>query len=100
MQPILAQPIQPAHVPQLNWSHFKPELAGEPDEDAEAHLLRTNDWMDMHAFQEGVRVQYVCLILVREAQLWYESLRSINIDWIRLQNLFRQQCCKICNTSK
>ena len=52
-QPIPAQPIQ--HMPQLNWSHFKPAFAGKPDEDAEAHLLRTNDWMDMHAFQESVK---------------------------------------------
>ena len=50
------QPIQPAPMPQLNWSHFKPEFAGKPDEDAEAHLLRTNDWMDTHAFPEGFKV--------------------------------------------
>ena len=43
-KPIPTQPIQPAHVPQLNWSHYKPEFAGKPDEDAEAHLLRMNDW--------------------------------------------------------
>ena len=52
----LAQPIQPAPMPELNWSHFKPEFTGKPDEDAEAHLLRTNDWMDTHAFPEGVKV--------------------------------------------
>ena len=34
----------------LNWSNFKPELSGKPDEDAEAHLLCTNDWMDTHHF--------------------------------------------------
>ena len=28
-QPIPTQPIQPAHVPQLNWSHFEPEFAGK-----------------------------------------------------------------------
>ena len=33
-------------MPQLNWSHLMPEFAGKPDEDVEAHLLRTNDWMD------------------------------------------------------
>ena len=27
-QPISTQPIQPAPMPQLNWSHFKPEFAG------------------------------------------------------------------------
>ena len=35
----LAEPQRP----QLNWSHFKPEYAGKPDDDAEAHLLRMND---------------------------------------------------------
>ena len=52
-----AQPVQPAPMPQLNWSHLKPEFAGKPDKDAEAHLLRTNDWMDTHAFPEGVKVE-------------------------------------------
>ena len=57
------QPIpqeQSVYVPQLNSSHFKPEFAGNPDEDEEAHLLRTNDWMDAHQFQEGVKVQFFC----------------------------------------
>ena len=47
----LAQPIptQPANIPQLNWSHFKPEFAGKPNEDAEAHLLRPmTGWTYMH----------------------------------------------------
>ena len=58
-QPIVppTQPIKPSPMPQLNWSHFKPEFAGKPDEDAETHLLRTNDWMDTNAFPEGVKVQ-------------------------------------------
>ena len=57
-QPIapLLWPIQPAPMPQLNWSHFKSEFAGKPDEDVEAHL-RTNDWIDTHAFPEDVKVQ-------------------------------------------
>ena len=58
-QPVATQPIQ--HMPQSNWSHFKPEFVGKPDEDAEAHLLKTNDWMDTHAFQEGTKVQ--CFVL-------------------------------------
>ena len=40
-----------------NWSHFKPEFSGKPDEDAEAHLLCTNNWMYAHHFVEGVKVQ-------------------------------------------
>ena len=38
-------PLTP-HVLLLNWSHFKPEYSRKPDKDKEAHLLRTNDWMD------------------------------------------------------
>ena len=69
---------------QLNWSYFKPEFSRKPEEYAEAHLLKNNDWMDTHAFPEGVKVQWFCLILVEEAQLWYESLRPININWLGL----------------
>ena len=68
------------------------------EEDAEAHLLRTNDWMDTHNFQDQVKVQRFCLTLVGEARLWYESLRPINADWEGLQNMFRQQYSKIGNT--
>ena len=46
--------------------------------------------MDTHAFPEGVKVQHFCLTLVGEGRLWYESLRPINVDWLGLQNQFRQ----------
>ena len=36
-------PDQPApegrHVIHVNWSHFKPEFPGKPEEDPEAHFL-------------------------------------------------------------
>ena len=68
----LPQPAQQAqHIWQLNWSHFKPECLGKPEEDEEAHLLRINDQMGTHQFQEGVKVQKFCLTLVGEAGLWY-----------------------------
>ena len=60
------QPIQPAPMPQLNWFHFKPEFAGKQEENLKAHLLRTYDWMDTHAFLEGVKVHRCCLTLVGE----------------------------------
>ena len=85
------------HIPQLKWSHYKPEFSGKSEEDAEAHLFRTNNWIDTHQFQEGVKVQRFCLTLV-EARLWYESLRHINVDWKGLQNQFRQHYVKIGNT--
>ena len=30
----------------MNWSNFKPKFSGKPEEDAEAHLLCSNDWMN------------------------------------------------------
>ena len=73
-------PQQPAlHVPLLNWSHFKSKFSGKPDEDAEAHLFRTNNGMDTHVFQDNVKVQRFCLTLIGEARLCYKSLRLINV---------------------
>ena len=66
---VLQQPAQVQHMPQLNWSHFKAEFSGKPEEDAEAHLLRMNNWIDTHQCQEGVKVQRLCLTLVGEGRL-------------------------------
>ena len=82
----------------LNWPHFKPEFSGKPDEDAEPHLLHTNNQMNAHHFTESVKVQTFCLTLLGEARLWYHSLEPINVNWQGLQNLFRQQNSKIGNT--
>ena len=82
----------------VNWSNFKPEFAGKSEEDAEVHLLCTNDWMQTHNFEENVKVQRFCLTLLREARLWYETLNLNNIAWLELQNAFRQQYSKLGNT--
>ena len=58
----------------------------------------TNNWMDTHGFQDHVKVQRFCLTLTGKARLWYESLRPLNIDWVGLQNIFRQQYSKIGTT--
>ena len=71
-------PVQMANPQQLNWSYFKPEFAGKTDEDAEAHLLRTNDWMDMHNFPNDQKVRRFCLILTGKPRLWYETIRHVN----------------------
>ena len=81
---------QQQEVIHLNWSNFKPEFSGKPEEDAEAHLLCSNDWMNAHHFVDGVKAQRFCLTLLEEARLWYHSLEPINVDWPELQNLFRQ----------
>ena len=67
----------------LNWCNFKPEFSGMPDEDAETHLLCSNDLINAHHFVDGVRIQRFCLTLL-EARLWYHSLEPINVDWHKL----------------
>ena len=47
-----------------------------------------------------IHIQRFCLTLVGEARLWYELLRPINVDWVGLQNIFRQQYSKIGNTGE
>ena len=73
----VSQQLAALQAPQLtvhlNWSHFKPEFSGEPDEDTEAHLLCINEWMNAHHFVEGVKVQRFCLTLLGEARLWLQS---------------------------
>ena len=91
---------QQQQVAHLNWSNFNPEFSGKPDEDAEAHLLHSNNWMNAHHFVDGVKVQRFCLTLLGEARLWYQSLEPINVDWPGLQNLFRQKYSKISNTKE
>ena len=79
----------PAQVPQLNWSYFKPEFPGKPEEDVEAHLLRTNDWMETHNFPELSKVQRFCLTLTGEARLWYETLKSYRRRLDRFGRMFQ-----------
>ena len=88
----------PPQAPQLNWSYFQPEFSGKPEEDAVAHLLRTNDWMETHDFPDNAMVRRFCLTLKHETRLWYESLRPIEIDWEALQEHFRQQYSKFSST--
>ena len=64
------------------------------------HLLRTNDWMETHTFPQEAKVQRFCLTLTGVARLWYESVRSIEIDWPTLQECSRQQYSKFGNTRK
>ena len=75
------QPQQGQQIVHMNWSHLKPEFSGKPEEDAEAHLLHTNDWMNEHHLVEGSKVQRCYLTLLGEARLWYQSLEPINVNW-------------------
>ena len=54
-QPQPQDAVRKRHI-HLNWSNLKPEFSGKPEGDAEAHLLHSNDWMDAHHFNEGIKV--------------------------------------------
>ena len=85
----------------LNLSNFKPEFSGKPEEDAEAHLLCSINWMDTHHFNEDIKVQRFCLTLFGEARLWYHSLEPLGeTTWAQLQNLFSKKYSKLGNTVK
>ena len=97
-QPIQDQAGQQQYL-HINWSNFKPEFSGKPDEDAEAHLLYSNDWMNAHRFVDGVKVHRFCLTLLGEGRLWFQSPEPLNnVTWPELQNLFRQRYSKVGNT--
>ena len=83
----------------INWSKFKLEFSGKPDEDVEVNLFCSNDWMNAHWFVDGVKVQRFCLTLLGEAKLWSQSLETLNnITWSELKKLFRQRYSKVGNT--
>ena len=88
----------PHQAPHLNLSYIKPEFSGKPEEDVVAHLLRTNDLMEMQDFPDGAKVRRFCLTLTGKARLWYETLRSIHIGCEALQECFRQQYSKFGST--
>ena len=62
-------PPNPPQPQQLNWSYFKPEFSGNPEEDATAHPLKTNDWMETHNFPNNTMVRRFCLTLIGKAGL-------------------------------
>ena len=97
--PLPDQPSTPMVNNQLNWSHFKPDFLGKP-EDVEAHLLRTNDWMTTRDFPEDQKVRRFCLTLLGEARLWCETLniQQQQLNWAGLQERFRQQYSTFGNT--
>ena len=99
-------PVQPSQVqvqpgqPPLNRSYFKPQFSGKQEEDAEAHLLRTSDWMETHNFPDRAKVQRFCLTFTGEARLWYKSLKPIVVDQQGLKDQFRQQYLKFGTTQE
>ena len=70
-----------------------------PEEDAEAHLLCSNYWMNAHCFDENIKVQRFYLTLLGKARLWHKSLKPLgDTTWPQLQNFFMQRYSKLGNT--
>ena len=85
----------------LNWSNFKAEFSGKPEEDAEAPLLHSNNWMDAHHFNKDIKVQIFCLTFLGEPRLRHHFLEPLGeTTWAQLQNLFRQRYLKLGSTHK
>ena len=87
-----------AHLQQLNWSYFKPDFSGKPEEDAEEHLLRTNDWMETHIFPDDQKERRFALTLIGEARSWHETLDAAQLDWETLKDCLWQQYSKFGST--
>ena len=62
-------PCVPVGKPKVGRPKSKSAHASKADEDAEAHLLRTIDWMDTHNFPNDQKVRRFCLTLTSEARL-------------------------------
>ena len=57
--------------------------------------------MNAHCFDEDIKVQRFCLILLGEERLWYQSLKPLEeTTWAQLQILFRQRYSKLGNICK
>ena len=60
----------------INWSKFKPEFLGK-QEDVEAHLLCSNDWMNTHHFNEDVKVQRFLSYIARRGKIVVPLFKTI-----------------------
>ena len=50
------------------------------DEDAESHLLHSNDWMNSQGNAEETKCHKFCLNLHVDGYLWYESIILVEND--------------------
>ena len=78
-------PVVPAY---MNLHVKCPIFSTKDDEDAESHLLYSDDWMNSHGIVEGVKCVRFHLTLGCDSHLWYESITPVANDWNNLQRLF------------
>ena len=65
------------------------------DEDAESHLLCSDDWIKSQGILEKEKCATFCLTLVGDAHLWYVTIHLVDNDWPILQKLFNLQFSKL-----
>ena len=56
--------------------------------------------METHTFPDDTKVRRLCLTLMGEARLWYETLIQVQLYWDALQECFWQQYSKFGSTRK
>ena len=93
-QSAVPPPIQPAPMA-MKWSYFKQVFSGKPEENPEAHIPSTIDWMDTHNFVEGQTIQRLSLMPAGEMTLWYQSIHPFQGTWEEWQERFRTQYSSI-----
>ena len=72
----------------LNWSNFKPEFSGKSDEDAEAHLLHSNDWMNAHALCQWCKSPEILSYIVTRRNIMVSISRTYKCRLARIAKLY------------
>ena len=67
---------------------YKHISQGHSNEDAESHLLYSNNLMNSQGLVEEEKCASFCLTSAQDAHLWDESIHPVDNDWINLQELF------------
>ena len=74
--------------------HVKcPILSAKDDEDAESHLLHSNDRMNKQGIREHVKWYMFCLTL--DGDLCYKSMTPMSNNWNHLQGPFLRKILKL-----
>ena len=72
--------------------HVKcPIFSGKDDEDAENHLLCSNDWKNSQGIAQDEKCGRLCLTLIGDSHIWYESITTLGSDCNKLQRPFHKQ---------
>ena len=94
------RPLGPVAPVFMNLHVKCPTFSAKDDEDAQSHLLCSNDWMNSHGSTKDIKFGRFCLISGSDAYLQYDSITSVGKDWNHLQGLFHRQFSKLRHTQE